>query len=147
MATHPDADCIVVGGGPAGLATALGLCRVLHTVLLFDSGVYRNRYAKHMHTINTWDHTNPRDYRAAARKELLSGRYKTVQIKDVALEQVVKLDSGLFKATDAQGKEWTARTVVLAVGSTDVFPDIPGYEQCWGIGVLVSHFALLKLSV
>lgn len=127
-------DCIIVGGGPAGLATALGLSRVLHTAILFDSGVYRNSFSQHMHAVNTWDHQQSSKYRAAARAEL-SGRYSTVQVQDVAVEKIEKLENGLFKATDGNSVEWTARKVVLAVGSRDIYLDIPGYDDCWGTGM------------
>ncbi|KAI9858729.1 MAG: hypothetical protein M1813_007361 [Trichoglossum hirsutum] len=128
-------DALIIGGGPAGLSTALGLSRMLHTAILFDSGLYRNRFAQHMHTVSTWDHQDPAEYRAAARKELISGRYSSVQIKDVLVEKVEKLEDGMFKAVDVEGGEWIGRKLVLAMGSKDEFLDIPGYEECWGKGI------------
>jgi thioredoxin reductase len=130
-------DALIIGGGPAGLSTALGLSRMLHTAILFDSGLYRNRFAQHMHTVSTWDHQDPAEYRAAARKELISGRYSSVQIKDVLVEKVEKLEDGMFKAVDVEGGEWIGRKLVLAMGSKDEFLDIPGYEECWGKGMFV----------
>ncbi|RHZ61469.1 NAD(P)/FAD-dependent oxidoreductase [Aspergillus thermomutatus] len=124
-------DCLIVGGGPAGLATALGLCRALRTAVVFDSLTYRNSLAEHMHNFPTWDHANPADYRAAARRELTEGRYGTVTLSDAALRRVWKLDSGEFEATDVTGKVWRGRKLVLATGVRDEIPSVPGYAACW----------------
>lgn len=130
-------DCLIIGGGPGGLSAALGLARILHTAVVFDSGVYRNRLSDHMHTASTWDHKDPAEYRAAARRELIEGRYNSVQIKDIAIAKVEKLEDGSFKATDTTGTEWTGRKLVLATGSRDELLDIPGYRECWAIGMFV----------
>ncbi|OAL64722.1 hypothetical protein A7C99_4156 [Trichophyton rubrum] len=124
-------DCLIVGGGPAGLAAALGLCRAVRTAVVFDSQAYRNSLTEHMHNVSTWDHSQPRDYRAAARRELTEGRYNTVTLADVALRKVLQLDSGEFEATDAAGKVWRGRKLVLATGVKDEIPDLPGYADCW----------------
>ncbi|EFR00296.1 thioredoxin reductase [Nannizzia gypsea CBS 118893] len=124
-------DCLIVGGGPAGLAAALGLCRAVRTAVVFDSQTYRNSLTEHMHNVSTWDHQQPADYRAAARRELTEGRYETVTLADVALRKVWKLDSGEFEATDAAGKTWRGRKLVLATGVKDEIPDVPGYADCW----------------
>ena len=41
-------DCIIVGGGPAGLNAAVVLGRCQRKVLVFDSETYRNRYSHGM---------------------------------------------------------------------------------------------------
>ena len=137
MSTSQTFECLIIGGGPGGLSTALGLSRILHTAALFDSGVYRNRFSNHMHTVSTWDHKDPAEYRAAARRELIEGRYSSVQIKDITIVKVEKLEDGGFKATDAAGEEWTGKKLVLATGSKDEHPDIPGYKECWATGMYV----------
>ena len=123
-------DCLIVGGGPAGLAAALGLCRAIRTAVVFDSKSYRNP-TEHMHNVSTWEHANPHDYRLAARKELTEGRDNTVTLADVALRKIWKLDSGEFEATDAVGKVWKGRKLILATGVKDEIPELPGYADCW----------------
>ncbi|KAI8632627.1 putative thioredoxin reductase glit-like protein [Xylariaceae sp. FL1651] len=127
-------DALVVGAGPAGLSAALTLSRALQTAVVFDSGVFRNQRATHMHTLPTWDHHNPSEFRAAARTEL-STRYNTVRFHDSALQNITKVEGGGFEATSADGLRWRGRSVVLATGVRDVLPDIKGYDSCWVHGI------------
>jgi thioredoxin reductase len=71
-----DYDIIIIGGGPAGLSAASTIVRQDHKTILFDSGKYRNAQSEHMHTVATWDHRNPQEFREAARKDL--ERYGTI---------------------------------------------------------------------
>lgn len=135
MASEPsEVDVIIIGGGPAGLSTALGLCRARHTAVVFDSGVYRNGLSQHVHTVPTWDHKDPSAYRLAAREEL-TGRYDTVQVIDRAVRCVTKDADGNFIAVDGNDKRWVGRKLVLATGVQDLYPDIEGYADCWVTGM------------
>ncbi|KAI1912879.1 hypothetical protein LOZ53_003094 [Ophidiomyces ophidiicola] len=134
MATKKLLDVLIIGGGPAGLSTALGLARQLHSAVIFDSGVYRNDLASHMHNVVTWDDRAPADFRAAGRKELLE-RYRTIQVENVRVDEVRKDTNGYFEAKDASGQIWWGRKLVLAVGVRDISPDIHGYADCWGKGI------------
>ncbi|EOD43302.1 putative thioredoxin reductase protein [Neofusicoccum parvum UCRNP2] len=130
MATK--AEVLIIGGGPAGLSAALSLARARRSAIVFDSKEYRNAPTEHLHTYITWDHHHPAELRAAARKELLEGRYNTIKLSETAVKVVTKLPDGSFKATDAAGREWIGDKLVLATGVRDVLPDIPGFAQCWG---------------
>lgn len=121
-------EIMVIGGGPAGLSAASSIVRQSHKTVLFDSGKYRNSLSKHMHTVASWDHRDPAAFRAAARADL--DRYGSVTVENVEIESIKKRDDGLFEAT-ADGKTWTSKKVVLATGVEDVFPEIPGYAECW----------------
>jgi thioredoxin reductase len=90
-----------------------------------------------MHVVVTWDHQDPADFRAAARKDLLA-RYNTTQFEDVKVESIFKNEKGLFEAIDAKDRKWIGRKVVLATGVRDIYPDIEGYDECWTTGVYVS---------
>ncbi|MET0928246.1 MAG: FAD-binding protein, partial [Aeromicrobium sp.] len=52
-------DVIVIGGGPAGLQAALTLGRMHRSVLLLDSGQYRNGTVEHAHNYATHDGIAP----------------------------------------------------------------------------------------
>jgi len=132
--THPSVDALIIGGGPAGLTAALTLARQRHTAVVFDSGTYRNASANHIHTVITWDHKSPADFRAAARENIASG-YETVIFRDVGVEALRKADDGCFEATDTDGELWMGKKVILATGVRDVYPDIEGYAECWVTGM------------
>ena len=136
MAANPLLDVLIIGGGPAGLSAATGLARQLYTAVVFDSGVYRNQLAKHMHNVLTWDHQNPADFRKKGREDILK-RYATISFQDTEVKSVAKSVKGHFELEDAQGKTWKGRKLVLATGVKDVFPDIEGYGNCWARGMYV----------
>ncbi|KAK7746480.1 hypothetical protein SLS53_002439 [Cytospora paraplurivora] len=116
VAPSPLYDVLVVGGGPAGLSAALTLSRALHSVVVFDSGVYRNQKAQFMHTVPTWDHRSPAEYRAAARQEL-STRYNTVTFHEAEVSNITKNNNGLFEASTVDSLVWKVSSAgVLAVG-------------------------------
>jgi len=122
-------DVVVVGGGPAGLQTALTLGRMHRSVLLLDSGEYRNAAAKEMHNFVTHDGRSPEEFRAAARRDLQP--YATVEVRDRRATEVAD-DGGRWRVTLDDTGTVVARRVVLATGLRDTLPDIPGLSDLWG---------------
>ncbi|KAI0841362.1 thioredoxin reductase glit [Hypoxylon sp. FL0890] len=141
MAATPIVDVLILGGGPAGLATAGALARQLHTAIVFSHSVYRNARAKHMHNVAGWDHADPASFRAKARSDILSRYSDTIQFRDVEVAHVKKLDHdekgrSRFEAQDVEGKKYIGRKLVLAMGVKDVMPETPaGYADLWGYGI------------
>lgn len=128
-----DFDVIVIGGGPAGLGAASAIARQDHTTVLFDSREYRNAKGKYMHTVPTWDHRDPKDFRSAARADF--GRYGAlVTVENVKVDHIRQREEGVFEAL-VGAQVYTGKKVILATGVEDVFPDIPGYSECWGSGM------------
>lgn len=125
-------DVIVIGGGPAGLQAALTLGRMHRTVLLLDSGRYRNDPADAMHNFLSHDGTPPAELRAAVRRELAS--YHTVEVREVAATRVIG-STGDFTVGIADGEPEHAAAVLLATGVRDRLPEIPGLSSLFGTAV------------
>ena len=121
-------DAVVIGGGPAGLQAALTLGRMHRSVVLLDSGEYRNAPAEHLHNFLTHDGTPPADLRAAARAELAA--YPTVTVRDERALAVEKAEAG-FRVRTPDG-DLAARRVVLATGLRDTLPAKPGLAELFG---------------
>ncbi|KAI0174127.1 hypothetical protein BJ166DRAFT_574445 [Pestalotiopsis sp. NC0098] len=124
-------DVAIIGGGPAGLSAASTLARQLHTAVVFDSQVYRNAKSTSMHMVPGWENKDPKDFRASARSDVLAN-YSTVEFTNVGVATIEKKDDAHFLVSDVNGKEWHFRKILLAVGSSNIFPSIEGYEQLWG---------------
>ncbi|MFA6299308.1 MAG: NAD(P)/FAD-dependent oxidoreductase [Nocardioides sp.] len=122
-------DVTVIGGGPAGLQAALTLGRMHRSVLLLDSGRYRNDPTGHLHNFLTRDGTPPAELRALARAELAAYDTVTVRSGEVA---TVKPDGELFVLEVAGGDRVVARRVLLATGLRDTLPEVPGLAGLFG---------------
>lgn len=124
-------DALVIGGGPAGLQAALTLGRMHRTVLLVDSGQYRNGSVAHAHNFVTHDGRSPDELRRLAREDL--AQYGTVELREGAVERVRETGDGFVAQAGDDTIE--ARTLILATGMTDELPDVPGLAEAWGAEV------------
>jgi len=122
-------DCIVIGGGAAGLSAALALGRARRRTLVIDGGGQSNLAAAGIGGLLGHDHRPPAELYAAGRDEL--ARYPSVAVRD---ERVTALGgaSGGFSVALAGGASERARTVLLATGSDYERPDVPGVAERWG---------------
>jgi thioredoxin reductase len=124
-------DAIVVGGGPAGLSGATWLARYRRTVLVLDSGEYRNRWADAAHGYLGRDPVHPAELLGRARADLCA--YPTAEVRP---ERAVKAtpEGGGFEVLTGTGR-LLARRLVLATGVRDEFPEIDGFFDHYGASV------------
>jgi thioredoxin reductase len=116
-------DCLIIGGGAAGLSAALVLGRARRKTLLVDAGEPSNRFTDAIGGVLGQDGRAPADFYAAGRREL--AKYPSVEVRH-----------GEVTAGDRE----QARTVLLATGMDYRYPDIPGVAERWGRSVFHCPF-------
>ena len=125
-------DCIVVGGGPAGLSGALMLGRCRRSVLVCDAGQPRNARSSGLHGYLTRDGMQPGEFLRLARQDLT--RYPTVEFHRGEVIEA-RRTSGGFSVVCTGGLRLSARKLLLATGVVDEIPDIEGLEELYGKSV------------
>jgi thioredoxin reductase (NADPH) len=119
-------DCLVVGGGPAGLTAALYLARFKRRIQVIDAGAPRAAWIPASHNIPFFADGIAGPEIIARQQENL-GHYGTM-LNHGRVTAMRKCSDG-FTATveDNTGslRIVTARRVILATGAIDVEPDLP----------------------
>ena len=133
-----DWDCVVVGGGVAGLSAALVLGRARRRTLVLDRDRQSNRPAAHVGGLRGLDGTAPAELYARAREQLAA--YDAVVVRaDEAVDARAEGD-GFVVVLDGDGGEVRARALVLATGMDYEVPDVPGFREHWGGAVFHCPF-------
>lgn len=110
-------DCLIIGGGPAGLTAAVYLARYRRMVRLIDAGESRARLIPTSH--------NCPGFKGIGGEELI------LRLREQALQYEVKFERGTVDALRRDGdnfrakvgdEELQARTVILATGLVDKEP-------------------------
>jgi thioredoxin reductase len=130
-------DCIVVGGGAAGLSAALVLGRARRRTLVLDAGGQSNRVAEGIGGLLGQDGRPPADFYAFGRDELAA--YPAVELRAVAAMGAERTAEG-FELVLADGTRARSRTLMLATGSDYEPPNIPGVADRWGRSVFHCPF-------
>jgi thioredoxin reductase len=132
-----DWECVVVGGGVAGLSAALVLGRARRRTLLVDHGEQSNRPAAHVGGLLGHDGTSPGELYARAREQL--ARYDAVVVRDAEAVDA-RAEGDDFVLVLGDGDEVRTRALVLATGMDYVVPDVPGFREHWGEAVFHCPF-------
>lgn len=122
-------DCVIVGGGSAGLSAALTLGRAQRRVLVCDRGNPRNAPAAEAHTFFTRDGVSPLELLKIGREQLKP--YKTVEFQSIGIKGIEKWGAG-FKVIFDDDTTKNARKILLAFGVIDEFPNIENFGEFWG---------------
>ena len=122
-------DIAVVGGGPAGLSAALWLARYLHKVVVVDSGDPRNWETRGINGYLGHQGIRSPDLRAIGRSECAE---YGVEFVGGIVDEAINETGELFAICLRDGSTIEAPRILLAIGLKDVWPNIPGLDQCYG---------------
>ncbi|WP_203229333.1 NAD(P)/FAD-dependent oxidoreductase [Paenimyroides tangerinum] len=126
-------DVIIIGGSYAGLSAAMALGRSVKNVLIIDSGKPCNRYTPHSHNFITHDGAVPSEIATKAKEQVLN--YNTVKFFNGLAVAGKKTNNG-FEIQTKSGDKFSGKKLVFATGVKDIFPNIKGFEDCWGKSVI-----------
>jgi thioredoxin reductase (NADPH) len=114
------ADCIIIGGGPAGLTAATYLRRFHRRVQLFDDGCSRARWIPETHNCPGF----PQGVSGERLLQKLREQASTYGVEPIR-RRVVQLSGGPdgWEVRD-ESQTWQARSVILATGVRDRLPDL-----------------------
>lgn len=130
-------ECVVVGGGAAGLSAALMLGRARRRTLVVDAGEPSNRVAPGIGGLLGQDGRPPHEFYADARNEL--AKYESVRIVMGQVTAAARGGDGFRVELDA-GAVHNARRLILATGMRYEYPEVPGLESLWGNSVFHCPF-------
>ncbi|MGE5695523.1 MAG: NAD(P)/FAD-dependent oxidoreductase [Candidatus Sericytochromatia bacterium] len=132
-----DWECIVIGGGAAGLSAALVLGRARRRTLLVDAGEQSNLASHGIGGLLGHDGRPPAELYAIGRRELSA--YPSVEIRDSRVVGGSASDDHFELELD-DGEQVRGRRVLLATGMQYCPPELPGLAALWGKSVFQCPF-------
>ena len=132
-----DWDCIIVGGGAAGLSAGLVLGRARRRTLLIDAGQQSNLPAHGIGGLLGHDGRSPAELYGLGRQELSA--YPSVEVRDGEVVAGEPVEGGYLLQL-ADGVRVRTGRVLLATGMEYRPPDLPGVGELWGRSVFHCPF-------
>lgn len=128
---QPD-DCLIVGGGPAGLMAAIYLARFRRRVCVVDTGASRAALIPRSHNVPGFVH-------GLSGADLLARM--SAQLDELAVTRLAAEVTGLQRHGDYFQASWNGRTheaatVVLACGIVDAHPPFEEWHAAVADGLL-----------
>jgi len=124
-------DCLVIGGGAAGLTAAVYLGRYKRRALVLDDGGSRLQWIPRTRNVPGFP-DGIEGPELLQRLRTHAARYGTPTVR-TRVQRLERADDGSFRAESADG-QWRARFVLLATGARDVEPDIDGIRAAMKAG-------------
>ncbi|WDL98290.1 NAD(P)/FAD-dependent oxidoreductase [Alicyclobacillus sp. ALC3] len=137
METRPEHiyECIVVGGGIAGLQAAIQLGRYQHDILVIDGNRGRSTLCRNYHNLLGWpDGVSGLELRRLGRSQAL---HYGVQFRSDVAVNANRLGFARFSLDTATGERLFTETLLFATGITDAVPAIPGLVPALGDTVFI----------
>lgn len=126
-----DLDCLIVGGGPAGLTAAIYLARFRRNVLLVDEGLSRARLIPETHNYPGFVGISGKDLLAVLREQ---AERHGARLREGRVDGLRKAEDGFVARID--NDEIRAKRLLLATGIVDESPDLPGMKDAIYRGAL-----------
>jgi len=131
-------DCVVVGGGSAGLSAALVLGRARRRTLLLDAGEQSNLAAAGIGGLHGHDGRSPAELYESARAEIAA--YPSVEVRTGETVRDARRAPPGFELELQGSSSVGARKVLLAMGMEYRPPALPGVRERWGGAVFHCPF-------
>jgi thioredoxin reductase (NADPH) len=122
--SEDDYDCLIIGGGPAGLTAAIYLARYLRNALVIDDGNSRAALIPESHNYPGFKGIGGTELLKRLRDQL--SRYGG-QVHDATVEKLSANGDGF--AAEAGGRTLRARKVLMATGLVDAKPELASVEE------------------
>lgn len=127
-------DCLIVGGGIAGLQAAIQLGRYNHKTVVLDAGDGRSAICHSYHNILGYpDGISGPELRETGRKQAEKYGVEFVAKKAVSAEK----KESCFQIETDRGDRYEAKTLLLATGVMDRIPSFPELMPTLGMSVYV----------
>jgi thioredoxin reductase (NADPH) len=122
----PPLDCLIVGGGPAGLTAALYLARFGRRFVIVDAGASRAAWIPTSHNFPVFA-DGVSGTAMLARQRAHVARYGVKPVAGTVCDLRREPDGFAASVTETAGRTRTLRAakILLATGALDVEPDLP----------------------
>ncbi|WP_407270252.1 NAD(P)/FAD-dependent oxidoreductase [Radiobacillus sp. PE A8.2] len=127
-------DCVIIGGGIAGLQAAIQLGRYQHNVLVIDDENGRSNLCRSYHNILGWpDGISGEELRRIGRSQ---AEKLDIAFHKGTVSEVEKSEK-LFEVKVKQGALIKAKQILIATGIMDHIPLLEQLTPCLGVSVYV----------
>lgn len=127
-------ECIIIGGGIAGLQAAIQLGRYHHRVLVIDANNGRSNLCRAYHNVLGWpDGVSGEKLRALGRKQAEQFGVHFADDEVIAAEK----KGNVFILFGKSGNTYESERLLFATGVKDRIPPIPNLIPCLGTSIYV----------